>query len=243
MRVLVVGARKGNIGHAVAEKLRHEGHEVIAADLYSNEDAMGLYADDEDEVIGFFDWLEIKGDLDAVVNCAGLNLLGALPDYELENFKETLNANLITNFLLLREYVRRYDGSGTRKVFLAITSDTAEIAKSHSFAYGASKAGANHFIRCAARELNQYSFDADKWVVTAIAPGRVYTRMDSLTIEDLSRERGISHKQANEMLNRNIPVKRGMTPEELANWVHFVLEKGDYATGCILRLDAGQQQG
>jgi NAD(P)-dependent dehydrogenase (short-subunit alcohol dehydrogenase family) len=181
------------------------------------------------------------GTLDAVINSAGVNILGKIEDYTLDNFNKTIATNLTSNYLLLQAFVRAFDNNGKRKVFLAITSDTGMIPKTSTFAYGASKAGANHFIRCAARELNKYH--TDDWLVTALAIGRVLTPMDRKTIEDLVAQRGVTEEEAERMLNANIPVGRGMTPEEVAEWAYFVTTKGDYATGNVLRIDAGQVQG
>lgn len=244
--VLVIGAgTKGNIGYGIAEKFEREGHTVLVSDIsFNHEDFIHYPADvtDEEQVAKLInDVAEDWGRLDVLVNSAGVNILGKLEDYSLEDFNKTIAVNLTSNYLLLQAYVRKFDNDGNRKVFLAITSDTGMIPKTSTFAYGASKAGANHFIRCAARELNKYH--TDDWVVTALAIGRVLTPMDRKTIEDLVAQRGVTEEEAERMLNANIPVGRGMTPEEVAEWVYFVTTKGDYATGNVLRIDAGQVQG
>lgn len=246
MIVLVVGGgKKHNIGWGIANKLYHEGHEVIIADIdYDHEDRVQLVVDVTSEVSVEKAFQYIKrhyGQLDAIVNSAGVNILGKLEDYSLEDFHRTIDVNLTSNFLLLREYKKVFGGDGEHKSFIAITSDTGMIPKSSTFAYGASKAGANHFIRCAARELNKYG--GDSWQVTALAIGRVYTPMDQKTIRDLMDQRGISFEEAEAMLSINIPVARGMYIEEVAEWTYFVLTKGQYATGNVLRIDAGQVQG
>ena len=246
MVTLVVGAgRKNNIGYAIAKKFQEEGHTVIAIDIeFDHNEFHQHYCDvtSEEEVALQMEVIKEEfGVLDAVINSAGVNILGKLEDYSLENFNKTIAVNLTSNYLLLQAYVRAFDNDGNRKVFLAITSDTGMIPKTSTFAYGASKAGANHFIRCAARELNKYH--TDDWLVTALAIGRVLTPMDRKTIEDLVAQRGVTEEEAERMLNANIPVGRGMTPEEVAEWVYFVTTKGDYATGNVLRIDAGQVQG
>lgn len=246
MVVLVVGAgRKGNIGYAIAKKFQDEGHTVVAVDIdFNHEEFHRHYCDvtSEKEVAQQIDIIKGEfGELDAIINSAGVNILGKIEDYTLDNFNKTIATNLTSNYLLLQAFVRAFDNNGKRKVFLAITSDTGMIPKTSTFAYGASKAGANHFIRCAARELNKYH--TDNWLVTALAIGRVLTPMDRKTIEDLVAQRGVTEEEAERMLSANIPIGRGMTPEEVAEWAYFVTTKGDYATGNVLRIDAGQVQG
>lgn len=246
MVVLVVGAgRKDNIGYAIGKKFEAVGHTVVANDIEFNHNEFHQHCfdvTDEFEANMAVEAMSNEyGKLDVIINSAGVNILGKLEQYSLEDFNKTIAVNLTSNYLLLQAYVREFDGDGNRKAFLAITSDTGMIPKTSTFAYGASKAGANHFIRCTARELNKYH--EDKWLVTALAIGRVHTPMDGKTISDLVEQRGITFEQAEAMLSANIPVGRGMTPDEVAEWVYFVATKGDFASGNVLRIDGGQVQG
>ncbi|MDI6840457.1 MAG: SDR family oxidoreductase [bacterium] len=246
MNTLIIGAgRKGNIGYAIAKKFEQEGHRVMVADITYDHDEFEQYTCDVTNPNTIHLMMRAISNtvehLDAIINSAGVNILNKLERYTLEDFNTTIAVNLTSNFLLLQAYVWEFDNNGKRKAFVAITSDTGMIPKTSTFAYGASKAGANHFIRCTARELNKYH--NDDWLVTALAIGRVYTPMDRKTITDLMEQRGITEEQAENMLSANIPIGRGMTPEECAEWAYFVTTKGDYATGNVLRIDAGQVQG
>lgn len=243
---LVIGAgTTGNIGHATAAKLHSEGYKVVVADIaFDHIEFTQVLTDvtDEAEVNDLLKFIKNRyGKLDLIVNSAGVNILGPIDKYSLEDFNKTIAVNLTSNYLLLQAYVRAFGTDGVYKKFIAITSDTAMIPKSSSFAYGASKAGANQFLRCAARELNKYH--EDPWLVTGLALGRVMTPMDNKTIEDLMEQRNITREKAEEMLNANIPMGRGLAPEEVAEWVYFLATKGDFASGNILRVDGGQVQG
>jgi len=243
---LVIGAgTTGNIGHATAAKLHSEGYKVVVADIaFDHIEFTQVLTDvtNEAEVNGLLKLIKNRyGKLDLIVNSAGVNILGPIDKYSLEDFNKTIAVNLTSNYLLLQAYVRAFGKDGVYKKFIAITSDTAMIPKSSTFAYGASKAGANQFLRCVARELNKYH--KDPWLVTGLALGRVMTPMDSKTIEDLVEQRNITREKAEEMLNANIPMGRGLAPEEVAEWVYFLATKGDFASGNIIRVDGGQVQG
>lgn len=241
--VLVIGTNgDDNIGAAVARKFEKEGWDVITADINGLTDVDMDVTNKESVNLIFKHIKHFYGRLDAVVPCHGVNILGKIEDYPEENWDKTIDINLKGLFLCLQAYVDTFDNDGNRKVFLPITSDTSEIPKTSTFAYGASKAGANHFLRCTARELNKYH--KDPWLVTGLAIGMVAgTPMDKKTIADLMEQRNIDEDKARGMLTANIPLGRGLTTDEVAEWVYFVTDKGDYATGNIIRLDAGQCQG
>lgn len=249
--ILVVGSGRANIGHAVSKKFKAEGWYVIGTDLRFEDEVKDVHDEmivcdicDENSVSELFDYIKQEhGRLDAVVNSAGQNILGPITDYKLEDFMLTINTNLTSQFLVTKHYVQKFNGNGMTKNILAVTSDTGSfLAKTSTFAYGASKAGANAFMQAVARELDKYH--EDNWNVHAFACGMVEgTPMDVRTINDLTEQRGITPEQARGLLTGNIPKGRGLKMDEAAEWVHFLITKGEYASGNIVRVDNYQQQG
>ncbi len=245
---VVVGIGKENsIGYAIARTLNMNGYRVIGLDKVpvpgDNPFLVSCLicdATDEGSVREVFQWAYIAN-ADLIVNCVGINRMGAIEDYSLEDWNATIGANLTSNFLLLREWVRTSEIKAN-KTYIAITSDTGFIPKSNSCAYASSKAGANMFIQATARELNKEY--GEEWIVTALALGRVEgTPMDEGTIRDMVKGMGVSPEEADALLNKNIPVGRGASTVEVANWVVFLAEMGQFASGNILRIDGGQLQG
>lgn len=251
--ILVVGSGRQNIGHAVASKFKSEGWYVIGTDLKFVSEEVRMAHDEvyegydicnEEQVSKMFQGIkETHGRLDAVVNSAGQNILGPITDYKLEDFMLTINTNLTSQFLVTKHYVQKFNGNGMTKNILAVTSDTGSfLAKTSTFAYGASKAGANAFMQAVARELDKYH--EDNWNVHAFACGMVEgTPMDVRTINDLTEQRGITPEQARGLLTGNIPKGRGLKMPEAAEWVYFLITKGEYASGNVVRVDNFQQQG
>jgi 3-oxoacyl-[acyl-carrier protein] reductase len=92
-------------------------------------------------------------------------------------------------------------------------------------AYGAAKAGLLGFTMSLAKEV------ASKGVtVNAIIPGFVPTDMTGglfNTQEKIDRE------------VQNIPIHRPGKPEEIADMVNFLVSKGEYITGTVIRVDGG----
>jgi len=189
--VLVVGTNcRDNIGAAVVNKFKAECCEVITADIHNGADVW-MDVTNKQNIELVFDGIKRKhGRLDMVIPCHGINILGAIDNYAEYDWDRTIDINLKGLFLLLQAYVKHFDNDGNRKVFLPITSDTSEIPKTSTFAYGASKAGANHFLRCTARELNKYH--TDPWLVSGLAIGMVTgTAMDAKTSADVAAQRNI----------------------------------------------------
>lgn len=249
--VLGNGRDGNNVGCGITRKLKDEGWVVIGADIndYAEEYSDYFYNVDlreKREVEELFDYIENNFvSLDLVVNSAGVNKMGNLGNYTEDMWDDTIDVNLKSQFLVLQQYFKRYNDKDYKKRFLAITSHTGMIPKSNTFAYGASKAGANHFIRCAARELNKYH-GQDEWYVAGFAAGMIEnTPMDTdikkQLIEDMDNVENM--EDAHAILTKNIPTYRGLTIDEVAEWVYFMITKGTYSTGNVLAIDSGQLQG
>src|ERR1700722_15609870 len=116
MRVLVTGAAR-SIGRATAEVLAERGHQVVAtardvsllADL-KVEQTLALDVRDPASIAAA---LAKAGELDAVVNNAGLTGLGPLEDYPVDDFKRVLDVNTIGPLRLAQAGVPRWRERGS----------------------------------------------------------------------------------------------------------------------------------
>ena len=153
--VIIIGIGEENsIGYRIAQRFKQAGDLVIGVDIKEPKKPFDLgnfvicdVTDEESVQEAFRHW----NHADVIVNCAGINRMGALPEYSLKDWNDTIRVNLTSNFLLLREWVRTHS-NGAQKTYIAITSDTGFIPKSNSCAYAASKAGANMFVQATARD-------------------------------------------------------------------------------------------
>src|SRR6056297_130537 len=213
--VLIVGMGRSikNVGSAIAKKFKNKEWNVIGADIVGQDhdivdDFYKVDVSDYDSVVGLFDYIEKNYEtLDAVINSAGVNEMENLFNYTEEMWDKTIDVNLKGQFLLLQQYAKRYNFEPYQKNFISITSHTGMIPKSATFAYGASKAGANHFIRCAARELNKYH-GGENWVVVGFAAGMIENTPMDLDIkkELIVKMDGVENLQdAHDVLIKNIP--------------------------------------
>lgn len=238
---LITGSSRG-IGKAIALRFAKEGASIIIN--YFNSEAKAKELVDEIKKIGS-DAIAIKCDvsqeddvkdmvekaikkfrkIDILVNNAGLVYDVPLFEKTLEQWKRTLDVNLIGTFLCSK-YVSRYmlkQGSGIM-VNIASTNGFTNTAPT-SADYDASKAGIISLTRNLAEEL------ASKIRVNCIAPGWIDTDMNKDLPKNLLKEE-----------KEKIFMKRFGKPEEIAAGALFLAsDDSNYITGSTLVIDGGHK--
>ena len=150
MRLLVVGAAPDSLGAAVRDSSFGGEYVEVATAGISGED----YLMDVTESVGVREVLEAAMP-DTILVTAGLNIGVATgePGYK-SHLRTSFDVNVIGVMTVLDEWLKmRDDGFEGHEQFVAISSNSAHVARSNSTAYCASKAALSMAIRCAAREL------------------------------------------------------------------------------------------
>lgn len=236
---LVTGASKG-IGKAIATTFAKEGANVAFTYLSSVEKGQAL----EGELSAF--GTKIKGyrsnaaefaaaeqlvndivlefgSLDVIVNNAGITRDNLLMRMTEEMWDEVINVNLKSCFNTVkaatRTMMKQRGGS-----IINITSVVGVKGNAGQANYAASKAGIIGFTKSVALELGSRGVRSN-----AIAPGFIETEMtDSLDEKTVQGWRDA------------IPLKRGGSPEDVANACVFLAsDMSNYVTGQTLLVDGG----
>jgi 3-oxoacyl-[acyl-carrier protein] reductase len=226
----VTGASRG-IGRAIALELARAGASVVvgyrtgvdeAAEVAGETGGRAVQADvaDPDEAKRL---VEEAGELDVLVNNAGLTrdgLLARMPDDDWRSVIETnLGGVFHTCRAAARGMMRRRSGS-----IVNVSSVVGLHGNPGQTNYAASKAGVIGFTKALARELGNRGVRAN-----VIAPGYVDSR--------LTRE--ISEEMRGLML-RNTPLGRFGAPEDVAGAVRFLCsDEASFITGEVLLVDGG----
>src|SRR5580658_4298279 len=141
MRVLVTGAGRA-IGRATCEVLAGRGHQVVATardvsllEGLSVEQVLPLDVSDAGSVASA---VEQAGELDAVVNNAGLTGLGPLEDFPLDAFARVLDVNTLGPLRMAQAVVPRWRERGSG-VLVNISSVQGKIGTPLEGPYAASK--------------------------------------------------------------------------------------------------------
>ncbi|ACB61360.1 MULTISPECIES: 3-oxoacyl-[acyl-carrier-protein] reductase [Exiguobacterium] len=235
---LVTGASRG-IGAAIAKRLAADGfrivvnyagntakaEEVVSAIVDAGGEAIAVQADvaDAEQVKALLKTaLDTYGQLDCVVNNAGITRDGLLMRMKEADFDAVLNTNLKGAFLVTQAATRPLLKTSGRIINIAsVVGITGNPGQAN---YVAAKAGLIGFTKSVARELASKGVTAN-----AICPGFIETDMtDELT-----------EAQRNQTLDQ-IPLKRFGQTDDIASLVSFIAsDNARYITGQTLAVDGG----
>jgi 3-oxoacyl-[acyl-carrier protein] reductase len=244
-RLLVVGGC-GGIGREVVSTALACGLRVVVFDLPASIErhppplkafAMALDASDEDGVIEAFADLELHmGGLDAMVNLVGFRASDhRLEDLPLEKWREAIDGNLTSAFLLSRAALRLMRKSGGGSI-VHVSSGMGVYGSVGYGGYAVSKGGINTLVRSLARE------GAPTIRANAVAPSLVETafthggtgRSDEARPSTVDREAYV----------RRIPLGRVAAPADVVGPIMFLAGPASrYVNGQVLQVNGGLHMG
>jgi len=239
--VIVTGASRG-IGRAIATCCAKEGASVAFTDLKVDENLLSLekelnelgikakgYASDASNYNGsqtlIDEILKDFSSIDVLVNNAGITRDSLLMRMSEEQWDMVINVNLKSVFCMTKavQKVMLKQRSGS---IVNISSVVGVGGNAGQVNYSASKAGIIGFTKSVAKELGSRNVRCN-----AIAPGFIITDMTKTLPEEV----------VNEWFQK-IPLKRGGTPEEVANVVVFLgSDLSSYMSGQVLNVCGAMQ--
>ena len=171
--------------------------------------------------------VQTHGAIDAVINNAGIIVERRSEELTPEEFAETLQVNLVSQFTLARAaYASMRERGGG--VIINIGSLAGAIAFPRAAAYCASKAGIDGLTRALA-----YDWAGDNIRVLCVAPGYVQS--------DISKD-VLADERKRDWVLRRIPLRRVAAPEEIAEFVAFLAsDAASFCTGETYYVDGGQR--
>ena len=237
---LITGGTKG-IGRATVLEFAKLGAKVIftardgaAVTAFQQElGEMGYIAsgmqgdvtseDDQDKLTDFV--FQRSGSLDILVNNAGMNIRKDAIMYEVEEYEQVINTNLIAPFELTRKFFALLKRSGKASVINVASVAALQDVKSGA-PYAMAKAGILQQTRSLASEW------ADKNIrVNAISPWYTETPLVKPIIDQKERYAKIVERT---------PLNRFAQPEEIASAIAFLaMDKASYITGQNITADGG----
>lgn len=171
--VTALCGRRAESLDAVAAEIEAGGGRsfVVPADI-SDEEAVG---------IAFERLREAIGDIDFLINCAGIGIYGPVADYGLDDWRETMETNVTGLFLTSRAALPMMRRRGGGHV-VAISSGAGRRGYANLAAYSASKFAVIGFMESLAEEVG-----AEGIKCTTILPGSILTDFGPSSLEDKRR--------------------------------------------------------
>jgi 3-oxoacyl-[acyl-carrier protein] reductase len=163
------------------------------------------------------------GEVDILVNCAGLARDSLLASMSVEDWRAVVDTNLTGAFYCMRAVVEGMLSKRWGRI-VNISSISGNRGGKGQANYAASKAGLNALARAAALELAPKNI-----TVNAVAPGMVVTEMSSTV-------RGLVGSD----LKKSVPMRRFAAPEDVVGIVLFLAsEAASYVTAQVIDVDGG----
>jgi NAD(P)-dependent dehydrogenase (short-subunit alcohol dehydrogenase family) len=216
---VVVSGRHSDAGEALVSELRSiaAAAEFIRGDVRNEDDVRRLV----DQTVGRF------GRLDIAVNSAGTEgRPGPITEQTPETYAATFDTNVLGTLLCLKHELRVMQTQGSGCI-VNISSTMGERGAANMALYTGSKHAVEGFTKSAALEAAAFGVR-----VNAVAPGPTETPM-------LERLTGSPERKA--AFFAAVPMKRGGTPEEIAEVIVFVASgKASYISGEIIRVNGGK---
>ena len=236
---LITGGSRG-IGKAIANKFAKEGYNLVINYVSDNTDLQALtneFKENGAEVLfvkaDVTDFnacekmaksaIEKFGQIDVVINNAGITKDNLLMRMKEEDFDRVIDINLKGTFNVTKTVTPYMMKKRSGKI-VNISSVVGVSGNAGQCNYAASKAGIIGFTKSIAKELASRNILAN-----AVAPGFIATDMTAVLSDTVK-----------ENINAQIPLKRMGTADEIANAVYFLAsEQNTYITGQVLNVDGG----
>jgi 3-oxoacyl-[acyl-carrier protein] reductase len=227
---LVTGASKG-IGRAIAEELARAGADVVVGYRSGGAEAEALAAEiggraiqaDVSSPEEAKRLVDEAGDVDVLVNNAGLTRDGLLARMSDDDWRTVIETNLSSVFYTCRA-VTRPMMKKRRGAIVNISSIVGVHGNWGQTNYAASKAGIIGFTKSLARELGSRNIRAN-----VVAPGYVKTQLTEVLPEEATKS-----------MVEATPLSRVADPHEIAGAVRFLAsDDASFITGDVLLVDGG----
>ncbi len=245
-KTIITGGSRG-IGAGIVERLYKEGANIIIADILEKE-AMELInklgdnekiifkstnLSSEEEIIDLFNFANKQwGNLDLLINNAGIEDGFMLKDQSYEDYRKTMKINMDAPFLTSKYALPLFQKSKGGRIIM-ISSIQGIRGYKGNISYNTAKGGMINMTRVLATELADQNI-----LVNSVAPGFINTSMS--VMKDGTLEWDSNWFKDVYLKYEKLPMGRYGNPDDIAGAVYFFCsEDSKYVTGQTLLVDGG----
>ena len=239
MNIIVTGGSRG-IGKCLVENLVRDGHNVLLNYNKSEKQALKIQRDLQEEgylvevfkadvskrkdVKSMVDFaIEKFGNIDVLINNAGIAKLQMFQDVTDDDWEEIINTNLKSAFYMsqavLPTMIHKKSG-----LIINISSIWGQVGASCETVYSISKAGLDAMTKSLAKELGPSNIR-----VNSIAPGVIDTAMNSMLDEHIKNE-----------IRNETPLGKIGRPIDIYKCVKWLIED-EFTTGQVIPVNGGYE--
>ena len=234
-KIIVTGA-SGGIGNAIVKRLSENGANILATGTkmekldalklnFKNVKTIKFDISQTDKIDEFIDnaTLELGGNIDCIVNNAGITHDNLAIRMTLEEWKRVIDINLTSTFLLSKFAIKKMLKNKSGKI-INITSVVGHTGNLGQANYTASKAAIVAMSKSLSIEYAKKNIN-----INCISPGFIKTSMTEK----------LDQKIQDNIISK-IPSARLGEPEDIANAVLFLASnQSDYINGETLHVNGG----
>lgn len=217
LKILVTGAASG-LGAAICMALRDAGHFVYEYDRING-----------DDVTNPSGWVRGLDDLDALINCAGINDNRWFEEVHTDDFFTLMDVNAFSFVRMTQAVLSQLKAS--RGFVINIVSNAATMPMTSSLSYNASKAAALMITKQMAHELTpKYGI-----TVFSVSPNKLAgTEMSRQIEQNVQKVRGWTPEYAKEYQRKALMHGLETPPQAVADLISSLLTQGNalYLSGC-----------
>ena len=233
--IIVTGAT-GGIGNSILEKLYENGANILASgtksekleelkDKFKNIKILQFDISQSQKIENFIDEgsKELGGNLDCIINNAGITQDNLAIRMNLEEWKKVIDINLTSTFLICKFAIKKMLKNKKGKIIniTSVVGHTGNLGQSN---YTASKAGIVAMSKTLAIEYAKKNIN-----INCISPGFIKTAMTDKI-----------DQKYKELIISKIPSARLGEPKDIANAVIFLASNlSDYINGETLHVNGG----
>jgi meso-butanediol dehydrogenase/(S,S)-butanediol dehydrogenase/diacetyl reductase len=238
-KVAIVTGGGSGIGAAIASRLASEGAKVVVSGRNKERLDAAIAAMPKDRVLGYpadvsvrtecdalvAFTLERLGQLDILINAAGMNLVGTVDDTTDEDWRRCMGSDLDSVFYTARAALPHL--RETKGVIINIGSVSSLGGGWSHAGYNAAKAAVANLTRSLACDNGKFGVRAN-----TVCPGLTVTGM----VDEIMDDEALLEKAW-----ERIPLRRAGSPGEVAAAVAFLAsDEALWITGATLAVDGGQ---
>ena len=244
---LVTGGAKG-IGAATARLLASEGARVMLTDMDAKngklvvaeiKKAGGDASFMTQDVTIEKDWervikacVKTYGELNVIVNNAGIGIAGTAEDTPLEDWHKVMSVNMDGVFLGTKHAIRAMKKNKSANSIVNISSIEGIIADAGLAAYNASKAAVRNFTKSAALHCAASGY---RIRVNSVHPGYIWTPLVEAHLKKMG-----DVKKLRQVIDAMHPIGHMGEPDDIAYGVLYLAsDESKFVTGSELVIDGG----